>query len=160
MPAGRRGLPQDPESTQLSNEVISALVTAAVALDRPAGRRLVKAAGHLSWSNHPLTATVHMYVGRVATLVALAPPDLCADVKSWAANAFKTLPASTVSFAPRFMEAWVAPGELPAGLARYENAEDRRLADRTGRLEAQFTELEAREVETWGSIMNALDLWP
>lgn len=67
MPAGRRGLPQDPESTQLSNEVISALVTAAVALDRPAGRRLVKAAGHLSWSNHPLTATVRAGVGAIAT---------------------------------------------------------------------------------------------
>ena len=65
-----------------------------------------------------------------------------------------------MAFAPRFMEAWVAPGELPPALARYESAEDRQLANRTKHMEERFSELEAKEVETWGSIMNALDLWP
>lgn len=38
--------------------------------------------------------------------------------------------------------------------------EDRQLARRTSRLEERFSELEAREVETWGQIMDTLALWP
>ena len=159
-PNAAGGSPQDPESTQLSNEVIGALVTAAVALDPGAGRRFAGEAGHVSWSDHALTAAVRSYARKVATVVALAPPNLCADVRSWAATGFRTLPASTAAFAPRFMEAWVAPGELPPALARYETPEDRQLAKRTRRMEERFSELEAKEVETWGDIMNALDLWP
>lgn len=159
-PMAAASSPQDPESTQLSNEVIGAMVTAAVRLDVAAGRRFVREAGRLSWSDRALTRSVRLYAGKVATLDALAPPNLCGDVRSWATGGFKALPASTVAFAPRFMEAWVAPGELPPAVARYEGAEDRQLANRTKRLEERFSELEAKEVETWGSIMDALGLWP
>ena len=119
-PMAAAGSPQDADSEQLSNEVIGALVTAAVALDRSAGREFASAARGLTWSNRALTRTIHAYVGKVTTLIALAPPTLCSDVKSWAGSAFLVLPASTMSFAPRFMSAWVAPGELPAALAPYE----------------------------------------
>lgn len=63
------GSPQDAESTQLSNEVIGAMVTAVVALDRPAGRAFVSAAGRLYWSDRQLTHTIHLYVGSVSTLL-------------------------------------------------------------------------------------------
>lgn len=159
-PMAAAGSPQDADSEQLSNEVIGALVIAAVALDRTAGRQFASAARGLTWSNPALTRTIHAYVGKVTTLIGLAPPTLCSDVKSWAASAFIALPASTISFAPRFMSAWVAPGDLPAALAPYETPEDRQLARRTRRLEERFSELEAREVETWGQIMDTLALWP
>ena len=159
-PMAAAGSPQDADSEQLSNEVIGALVTAAIAVDRAAGRQFASAAWHLTWSNPALTRTVHAYVGKVTTLIALAPPNLCTDVKSWAASGFLELPVSTISFAPRFMSAWVAPGELPDTLAPYETPGDRQLARRTNRLEEDFSELEAREVETWGQIMNTLALWP
>jgi hypothetical protein len=159
-PMAAAGSPQDADSEQLSNEVIGALAIAAVALDRSAGRQFASAARGLTWSDPALTRTIHAYVGKVTTLIGLAPPTLCSDVKSWAASAFLALPASTISFAPRFMSAWVAPGELPAALAPYETPEDRQLARRTSRLEERFSELEAREVETWGQIMDTLALWP
>jgi len=159
-PMAAAGSPQDSQSTQLSDEVIGAMVTAAVALDRPAGREFVSAAARLTWSDGALTRAVHAYVGKVRTIVALAPPKLCSDIESWAASGFRALPASTVAFDARFMPNWVAPGELPATLGRYETAEERPLIARTHQLEEQFTELEAREVETWRQIMNALELWP
>lgn len=159
-PMAAAGSPQNPDSEQLSNEVIGALVTAVVALDIPAGRQFVSAAGRLSWSNGTLTSTIHDYVEKVHTLITLAQPSLCADVRSWAASGFLTLPASTASFAPRFMAAWVGPGELPAALASYETPQERQLVRRTNRLEEQFSELEAREVETWGQTMDTLGLWP
>jgi len=154
------GSPQDAQSTQLSNEVIGAMVTAVVHLDPLAAREFVSAAGPLTWSNRALTRTVHAYISKVKTLAALAPPKLCSDIESWAASGFRTLPASTIGFAPRFMSAWVAPGELPTALARYETAAEDPLLQRTNHLESEFTELEAREVETWSQIMNALALWP
>ena len=75
-------------------------------------------------------------------------------------SGFATLPASTLAFSPRFMSAWVAPGELPPALARFQSPAERPLLARIAHLEEQFTDLEAREVETWGQIMNVLDLWP
>jgi len=159
-PLAAQGSPQDPQSTELSDEVIGALVMAVVELDRPAGRAFVTATAHLRWSDRALTHTIQSYVAKVKALDVLAPPGLCADVRGWAASGFQTLTPATLVFSPRFMAAWVGLGELPHALARYESPQDRALAARTERLESRFTDLEAREVETWGMVMNALDLWP
>jgi hypothetical protein len=65
-----------------------------------------------------------------------------------------------VRFDAVFMPNWVAAGDLPADLARFETAAERPLLTRTEHMESELTELEAREVETWGQIMNTLELWP
>jgi hypothetical protein len=161
-PKAAAGSPQDTASEQLSNEVIGAMVTASVHLveARPS-REYVHTAQRLSWSNPGLTRAVRGYANKALGLVALAPPKLCADVKSWAASGFHTLPASTASFAPRFISVWIAPGELPPALARYETPAERPLLRRTERLEKQFTEMEANAgVQTWGEIMDGLGLLP
>ncbi len=152
--------PQDPQSTQLSNEVIGAMVTAAVGVDPGAGRQFVSAVRSLRWHSGSLTRAVHAYAAKVQTILSLPQPNICADVRSWAATGFTTLPASTLSFSPRFMEAWVAIGEQPAGLARSESAAARALARQAAMHEAQISEFEVHEVETWGRIMNALGLSP
>lgn len=161
-PMAAAGSPQDPDSEQLSNEVIGAMVTAAVHLvEVPASLKFVRLAGQLTWSDGAITRAVHAYVSKAKALVVLAQPKLCSDIESWAASGFRTLPASTVSFAPRFMSIWIAPGELPAALARYETAEERPLLRRTHQLEQKFAEMEARAgVETWAEIMNTLVLQP
>jgi hypothetical protein len=161
-PMAAAGSPQDTDSEQLSNEVIGAMVTASVHLveARPS-QEYVRTAARLTWSNGALTRAVHAYANKALGLVALAPPTLCADVNSWATSGFRTLPASTAAFAPRFMSLWIAPGELPPALARYETAQERPLLRRTSRLEKQFTEMEAHAgVETWGEIMDGLGLLP
>lgn len=161
-PMAAAGSPQDTDSEQLSNEVIGAMVTASVHLveARPS-REYVRTAGRLTWSNRALTRAVHAYANKALGLAALAPPKLCADVKSWAAGGFRTLPASTAVFAPRFMSLWIAPGELPPSLAQYETAAERPLLRRTRQLEEKFTEMEAHiGVETWGEIMDGLRLLP
>ncbi len=159
-PTAASGSPQDPQSTQLSDEVIGAMVTAVVQLDPAAGRRFVAAVGPLRWSSPQLTRTIHAYGDNVRALVALAPPALCADVHAWAADGFHSLPASTVRFDAVFMPNWVAAGLLPTGLARFETPAERPLLARTEHMESELTELEAREVETWREIMNTLELLP
>jgi hypothetical protein len=159
-PDAAAGSPEDVDSEQLSNEVIGTMVTTVIQHNLAPVRAAIQATAHLRWSDGALTRAIQAYVAKGRTLSALAVPHLCADVKAWVTSEFQTLPASTASFAPRFISVWVAPGLLPAALSRYETAQDRTLAQRTVQLEAQWTEFEAFEVKTWGKIMDALELWP
>jgi hypothetical protein len=159
-PMAAANSPQDTDSEQLSNEVIGDMVLTAGRLILPAARKFGNAVGHLTWSNPELTRTIHAYVNKGRRLLALGPPRLCSDIESWAASGFRTLPASTIAFDAAFMPNWVAPGELPAALGPYESAAERPLLLATKHLEEEFTDLEAREVETWSEIMNTLVLQP
>jgi hypothetical protein len=160
-PAAAAGSPQGTDSEQLSNEVIGTLVESAVRLlVHPASLQFVLIAGALKWSDGGLTHTIHAYVAKLETLATIGVPSLCSDVRVWAASAFHTLPGSTVDFDARFVPNWVSAGELPAALARHETPSERPLIRRTRHLEGEVAELEAREVETWGQIMNALGLLP
>ena len=152
--------PQDPESTQMSNEVIGAMVLSAYRLDLPALRHFIAVARPLRWSNPSLNRALHSYVADLAVLAALAPPRLCADVRAWVAGGYRSLPPSTVAFDARFMPAWVAIGLLPAKLAPFEGAQQRAMAHRSEAFETDLTDGEARAVETWGEIMNELGLEP
>lgn len=159
-PGAAGGSPQDAMSTQLSNEVIGTMVLAVVDAGAPVAKRFIRAAEGLRWSSGALTRRVEAYVAHVRTLTALPAPDLCSDVRAWAASGFQRLPTSTEDFNRRFMPAWVAAGELPSALSRYEQGSTRALAKRASALESTFSEFEARAVETWGTIMEALELWP
>jgi hypothetical protein len=152
--------PQDTESEQLSNEVIGAIVTSVVKNGLGGARSFVRSVAPLHWSNRGLNRTIHAYAAKVKVLTTLAAPHLCADVKAWAASGFKTLPASTVAFDRRFVPAWVGAGELPDSLKPYEPASDRSLVSQTVRLEERWEDFEAREVESWGAIMDTMVLQP
>ena len=159
-PKAARSSPQDSNSEQLSNEVIGTMVLSADSPDLPAARAYVRAVRGLRWSSGSLTSAVHSYAAQVSRLSALAVPKLCPDVGSWASTGFQVLPASTRPFDSAFLSSWVAAGYLPAGLERFETAAQRSLARRTEHLEQEITDLEAREVSTWGNIMNELELEP
>jgi hypothetical protein len=152
--------PQNAQSTELSNEVIGAMVTAVVHLDLPAGRAFVKRVVRLRWSSRSLTRQVHEYAGDVRTLIGLGEPNVCADVRAWVAGGYATLPATTIAFAPRFIAAWVRLGDLPSALARSAPSSERGLVRKITQMEWKFTDLESREVETWAAIMNVLGLSP
>lgn len=152
--------PQDPESTDLSNEVIGAMVLSAGRPDRPAVQTFLRAVKGLRWSSGAVTRAVTRYATNLRKLYALQVPNLCGDVRAWASNRFASLPSSTLSFVGVFYPNWVALGLLPGGLARFENGSDRALAQGSARFEYQITNVEAEAVETWGSIMDTLELNP
>jgi hypothetical protein len=159
-PAAAAGSPEDVDSEQLSNEVIGTMVTSVVQHNLAPILAAIRAVAPLRWSSAALTNSIRAESAKGKVLSTLAIPDLCAEVKAWTASGFQTLPSSTVSFDAQFMPAWVAPGFLPAGLSAYESPEERGLARRTAQLERRWTDFEAREVETWGTIMDTLELWP
>jgi hypothetical protein len=152
--------PQDEQSTELSNEVVGAMITAAIHSDLGSIREFVRAVAPLRWSSHRLTAQVHGYVSQMRTMAALAQPDVCADIRAWAASGFHALPATTLSFSPRFMACWVALGMIPNGLSRFESGAGRALARRDEGLENRISEFEVHRVQEYGRIMNALELSP
>jgi hypothetical protein len=159
-PLAAAGSPQDSESTDMSNEVISAIVTAAIHTDLASIRQFIAATANLRWSNGGLTRAVAAYVRKLRTMSSLSQPQLCSDVRAWAASGFHAVPAAALVFQQRFISNWVALGELPPALARYEGGEGRALAQRAEHYESQLTEFEARAVETYSRIMNALEVLP
>jgi len=159
-PRAGLGSPQDAESTQMSDEVIGAMVIAAAQPDLQAIRTFIHSVSSLSWSSRALTSAVRSYAGKLQTVLGLGAPNLCGEVKAWAADRFRALPASTVAFVGRFMPAWVALGYLPAQLARYESSGAKTLASRCEPLEELLTEGEARAVAHYGDIMNTLEINP
>jgi len=152
--------PQNVDSEQLSNEVIGTMVSTVIQRNLAAVKSFNRTVASLRWSNGALNRTIRHYVADGKVLSALAVPNLCADVKEWVASKFETLPASTVHFDALFIPSWVAPGDLPRALVSYETSTDRALAQKCAALESQITDFEAREVETWGSIMDEIGINP
>jgi hypothetical protein len=159
-PHAAAGSPQNGDSTQLSNEVIGAMVLSAYHLDLPALHSFIAVAGRLRWSNPRLTRTVHGYVADLKALAKLAPPHLCADVGAWVASGYRTLPPATVAFDRVFMPAWVGIGLHPAGLGAFAGAQQRSLLKRSDALIVQLADGEARAVESWGDIVDELGVLP
>ena len=159
-PRAAAGSPQDPESTELSNEVIGTMVLTAGKPDRPAILTYLKAVAGLRWSSSKVTRAVSRYAASLRKLYDLSVPDLCGDVKAWAAGGFKSTPSSTVSFVKVFYPNWVALGLIPPGISRFESSGSRSLARAAERFEYQITNVEAQAVETWGDIMDELALNP
>ncbi len=159
-PLAAAGSPEESQSEQLSDEVIGTMVLTAIRLDLPAGRAYVQAVRSLRWSSSSLTRSVHSYAEKVARMISLPVPALCRDVRSWAASGFKALPSATPPFDSAFLASWVSPGFLPSGLRPYEGSSLRGLVRSTEKQESNIVELEAREVETWGKIMDSLELLP
>jgi hypothetical protein len=159
-PRAAAGSPQNPESTKLSNEIIGEMVLSAGKPDRPAIQAYLRAVKGLRWSSGSVTRAVRSYATSLSKLYALSVPDICTDMRAWAAGGFKALPSRTVSFVEVFYPNWVALGLLPPGLSRFESSQGRTLAHGAGRFEYELTNAEAEAVETWGEIMNELELWP
>jgi hypothetical protein len=159
-PQAGAGSPENSESTQMSDDVIGAIVLSAYAPDLPAIRTFVHAVAGLSWSSPGLTHAIRAYTSDWKTLVGLSIPDLCSDVKAWGADGFGALPTNITAFVGKFMPAWVAPGYMPAQLQRYESPAMRALASRCRQFEEQITEVEVHAVAQYGEIMDALAVWP
>lgn len=154
--------PQNPESTELSNEIIGSIVLPALQIGKPDLLKFIGAAGGLHWSNAKLTSAIRVYVGKLKVMATLAAPDVCADVRAWVASGYTTLTPSTIEFDKRFMPNWVAVGETPTPLLTPFAAPSQRAAlRRTMSLENQLIEFEAIEgVNTWDALTESLGISP
>ncbi|HEX4467190.1 MAG TPA: hypothetical protein VH025_08370 [Solirubrobacteraceae bacterium] len=152
--------PQDAESTQMSYEIIGAMVISAGKRIRPSVRAFVAQAKSMHWSSPAVERPIRKYVASLAELDKLEVPSLCSDGRAWAEDGYAALPAPTVTFDKAFIPNWVAVGLQPPALLAQASAADRALARHTTKLEEDVTDGEARAVETYRLIMNELGVWP
>ncbi len=151
--------PQDHDAEQLSNEVVGALEVVAYQPDRESMLAFARAIRGLHWSNRKLTRAVAAYATKLEGFSTLAAPNICADVKAWAATGYRTLPASTVAFDKGFYAYDIEAEEVSLRLLRpYESATEASLVRETTRLEGPLAEFEAEAVSDYSEILDWLKL--
>jgi hypothetical protein len=139
--------PRDEAFGELGEEFEATVFFAGVAPVRSRLLRLADAIGHLRWSDRRLTRLVRVLAAEERAAVALALPDVCADIAAWRASAYAVLPLSATRFLARLaaIESLSSMGSskqstevsIMRRLRPYEGRAERRTARRIERLEAQ-----------------------
>jgi hypothetical protein len=158
-PLGGEGSYANGAANQVSEEVIGTVVTTAYRPDVGAIHAFAAVVRHLRWSSPRLTQIVHRYVVKLENLAALAPANICEDVKAFAANSFRTAPEGTVRYDKLYLAADIEAEEVPLRLlAPYEGTRQAALLRRTKQLETPLANAEARAVSEFTAIMRGLAL--
>jgi hypothetical protein len=152
------GSPQSEEEQKLSYEVAGALWATGYHTDIQVVHAFVKAVGPLSWSNPTITRDARGFTKSLQQMVALPVPNLCGDVRTWAAGGYRAVPADTDQF-DRRVEA-IEVKEIPRGLLLpFLQSSDRPLLAQTEHLATQFEELEfTRGQIDWNTALETLGL--
>jgi hypothetical protein len=160
-PMAAAASPENGAAEKLSNEVVGTMGVAFIRSDTQAVASFVGAVAHLHWSNPKLTRKTATYASKLKVLAALSAPGVCSDVRAWAASGYRTLPTSTVQFDQIYSTNDVGIGEVPAHLLTpYEDRAERVTLQHTAQFENELVDAEARAVEPWSKILDALNLQP
>jgi hypothetical protein len=138
--------PRDTAFEEVGEELGASEWYAGVASVRSITLRLADVIGHLRWSDRKLTRLVRAQAAEERADVALVLPDVCGQIAAWKASAYSTLPSSVSGFLTH-VEAieggsTIGPSEesrealIMRLLRRYEDTDERQLAKRIERLEA------------------------
>lgn len=152
------GSPQSESEQKLSSEVSEALFATGYHTDAKIAQAFIKAVSPLRWSNPALTRRQHKFITGLREMIALPVPNLCADVRSWTASGYKTIPASTLQL-DQHLEAIEVETPSPRILAPYIQASDRGLFTRVEHLITRFEELEFTTGQrAWIKLLEVLGL--
>lgn len=158
-PAAGEGSSVTRAANEVSEEIADTVIVTAYRPYADAVHTFVEAVAPLRWSNPRLMHDVRIYLRKLQNLAALAPADICADVRTWAAGGFQAAPEGTTRFLKLYLGADVEAEEVPLALLRpYENRRDAAALRRTEDLEGPLAEAEAEGVERWSEIMRGLAL--
>jgi hypothetical protein len=160
-PMAAMASPENEAAEHLSNEVVGTMGVAFIQSDIQAVSSFASAVAPLHWSNPKLTRKATGYASKLKTLAALTAPDVCGDVRAWAASGYQTLPTNTLQFDRVYSANDVGIGEVPAHLlAPFEDRAERITLQHTAKFENELVDAEARAVEPWSKILDALHLQP
>jgi hypothetical protein len=132
---------QTRQLADLSEELALAESQAALGLLRSAATTFAYTVRRLQWSNHELTAYEHTQAEAIEWTLGAAPPNVCADMRSWVSSGYLSL-----SPAARQIESEQAPiheridlvffdPDPHISMSSFEGTDDRALARRVARLQ-------------------------
>jgi hypothetical protein len=133
------------QRSELQGELGLAVNRPSIEAERQAVLAYARAVKSLRWSNSTLTALEHADAAVLEWELQSAPPEVCADMKTWARTAYKRLSPATKTLT-RERDAIVrpiftflrqaAPGLVGADpLQSYEGAREKALSGKIGQLE-------------------------
>ncbi len=136
------------EAQALGGEVSGAVGLALIGPTRPALLAFVRAVGSLLWSDPAVARAVGSFAGAVLGYARLGTPDVCADLRAWAASGYRTVPGTTRAFnADVTADANQQASAIPAhALAPYVTSADARIAAQTEQRAAAYQRAVGAEV--------------
>jgi hypothetical protein len=113
-PGVGKGTPEIESSQPMSHEVASALWSIAYGAVAGPIHRFAKAVRGLRWTSGRFTRTTRTFAANLTALTSIPLPDLCADVRTWTAGGFESVPQRVLELNDR-IERLEVP-EIPWGL--------------------------------------------
>lgn len=152
------GSPQNEEEQKMSYEVAGALWASGYHTDAGIVRRFWGAVKGLRWSNPVITRRAHTFAHSMIEMTKISVPDLCGDVRAWAATGFTSIPASTVRY-DKHVEAIEVKLPSPKLIRPFVHGSDSALLSQDLRLYHRFEELEVGNgFEDWDNLLEILSL--
>jgi hypothetical protein len=152
------GSPQSEAEQHLAYEVAGALWATAYHADSKFAQKFIKAVSPLRWSNPAIGRTAQKFIKGLREMTSLPVPNLCADVRSWMATGYQTIPASTLRF-DRHVEAIEVEVPSPRIVSTYVQPADRSLFAKVEHLLTRFEELEFSTGQRyWDTVLETLGL--
>jgi hypothetical protein len=152
------GSPQSEAEQNLSYEVAGALWATAYHTDSKFVQEFITAASPLRWSNPAIGRRTHKFIRGLREMTSLQVPDLCADIRSWTASGYRTIPSSTLRF-DRHVEAIEVEIPSPGIISAYVQPIDRALYAKVEHLLTRFEELEFSVGQRyWDTVLETLGL--
>jgi hypothetical protein len=93
--------PRDAAFGEIGEETSTTLFYVGVASTSATRLAFARVVGRLSWSDRRLTRLVRAQATEEVAVVAVALPDVCADIEAWKASAYAALPESASGFLAR-----------------------------------------------------------
>jgi hypothetical protein len=159
-PNAGAGTPETEASSPMSKEVAVALWSVAYGSVAGPSARFERAIRSLHWTEVGFERAVHSFARVLHGLVTIPPPDLCGDVRLWAASSFKTVPRDALEL-DEHVEPLVFP-EVPWGLiAPYERGQEASIVAYIKRAERKVAEFEFMVGQKdWYQVLATLGLEP
>jgi hypothetical protein len=160
-PRAGAGSGEDEATQPMAHEITSDLWAIAYGYNARPIATFVAKVKHLRWSNPRITRAVRHEAQSLHEMATLRQPNLCADVRAWAASGFAVIPPGVVTLDEHAEGIQFEELPLRGLLAPYERGSDKRLV---ARIEAFLTKIEEEEFSLgqadWYQILGTLGMNP
>jgi hypothetical protein len=150
------------QRTAIDFELSRTITAAAAQPSRPAIEAFAAATASLSWSDPRIAQLVRKEAILLQQTPSLSPPDVCADMSTWAQSGYRRLAPASKVFAEQFASELEGlegfEGELSIGslLHPYEGAPERALARKTEALTDRLATSSGSGGNTYTQLEHAL----